>query len=90
MSPLFLAAAIAIAALSLPYVARVIAGPTVFDRVVAVNGIGSKAPAIVVLVGLGYGRLDMFVDIALSLFLLNVVTTLLLARYMREAREDAS
>ena len=90
MSPLFLAAAIGIAALSLPYVARVIAGPTVFDRVVAVNGIGSKAPAIVVLVGLGYGRLDMFVDIALSLFLLNVVTTLLLARYMREAREDAS
>ena len=41
-------------------------------------------PAVVVLIGLGYGRLDMFVDIALSLFLLNVVTTLLLARYMRE------
>lgn len=90
MSPLFLGAAIAISVLCVPYVARVIGGPTVFDRVVGVNGIGSKAPAMVVLIGLDYGRLDMFVDIALSLFLLNVVTTLLLARYMREAREDSA
>lgn len=84
MSTPFLLAALAIVVLTVPYLARVIAGPTVFDRVVAVNGIGSKIPAVVVLIGMGYERVDMFVDIALGLFLLNLVTTLLLARYVRE------
>jgi multicomponent Na+:H+ antiporter subunit F len=84
MSTAFLLAVVAMLLLAVPYLVRVAAGPTVFDRVVALNGVGTKVPALVVLVGLLYDRVDMFVDIALSLFLLNLVLTLLLARYVRE------
>jgi multisubunit Na+/H+ antiporter MnhF subunit len=42
-----------------------------------------------VLVGLIYDRLEMFEDLALALFLLNVFTTLLIARYVRHKAEEA-
>lgn len=70
--------------LMLPYGYRIVVGPTVFDRIVALNGVGTKVPVVLILVGLMYGRVDMFVDLALALFLLNVFTTLLVARYVRE------
>lgn len=69
------------------FAARVIIGPTIFDRVVALNGIGTLVPVLMVLVGLVYGRVDMFVDVALALYLLNLFTTLLVARYVREKAE---
>jgi multisubunit Na+/H+ antiporter MnhF subunit len=34
-----------------------------------------------------YGRVDMFVDLALALYLLNLFTTLLIARYVRDKAE---
>mgnify|MGYP001627624270 CR=1 FL=1 len=86
---LFVFFAVAVLALTLPYLWRVAAGPTVYDRVQALNAIGSTAPVALVLFGLVYGRLDMFVDLALALFLLNVFTTLLVARYARPPRDDA-
>ncbi len=70
--------------LTLPFLGRVVAGPTVYDRVVGLNAVGSMVPLILVLVGLLYGRVENFVDIALALFLLNLFTTLLVARYARE------
>ena len=76
----------AMALMTIPYLIRGIAGPTVFDRLTALNAIGSKVATMIILVGLLYERPNMFVDIALALFLLNFVTTLLLARYVREHR----
>jgi multicomponent Na+:H+ antiporter subunit F len=70
--------------LTLPFLGRVVAGPTVYDRVVGLNAVGSMVPLILVLVGLLYGRVENFVDLALALFLLNLFTTLLVARYARE------
>ncbi|MBI4564724.1 MAG: pH regulation protein F [Planctomycetes bacterium] len=84
MTHVFLAATVATLILAIPYLGRVIAGPTVFDRVVALNGIGTKIAVLMVLVGLLYARADMFVDIALAFYLLNLVTTLLLAKYVKE------
>ena len=46
---------------------RAIFGPTVLDRLIGVNAIGSKTTVLLVLVGLIYGRVDMFVDIALDM-----------------------
>lgn len=69
------------------FTGRVIVGPTIFDRVVALNGIGTLVPVLMVLVGLIYGRVDMFVDVALALYLLNLFTTLLIARYVRAKAE---
>lgn len=82
----FLVLALVVLGLTLPYLWRVSAGPTVYDRVLALNAIGSMAPVVLVLIGLWYERLDMFVDLALALFLLNVFTTLLVARYARPPR----
>lgn len=84
MTAVFLAAALGVVLMSMPYFGRLFAGPTVFDRILALNGLGTKISVLVVLVGLWYERLALFVDIALGLFLLNLVVTLLVARYVRE------
>ena len=70
--------------LVVPFIGRAIAGPTIFDRVVALNGMGTLVPVLLVLIGLRYDREDMFVDMALALFLLNLFMTLLMARYVRD------
>lgn len=84
MTHLFLALVFALLAMAVPYIVRAIRGPTVFDRVIGLNGVGTKVPVFIVLLGLLYERVDMFVDIALALFLLNLIMTLLIARYVRE------
>ena len=43
---------------------RAVFGPTVLDRLIGVNAIGSKTTALLILIGLIYDRVDMFVDIA--------------------------
>jgi multicomponent Na+:H+ antiporter subunit F len=73
--------------LTVPFIGRVIAGPTIFDRVQALNGMGTLIPLLMIMIGLVYGRVDMFVDLALALFLLNLFTTLLVARYVRDQAE---
>jgi len=90
MNAVFIAALLALLALFAPFMFRVIRGPTIFDRVVALNGLGTLVPVILILIGLLYARAEMFVDIALALFLLNLFTTLLIAHYVRRSRgEDA-
>ena len=75
---------IAILGLSLPYIGRVITGPTMFDRVIGLNAVGTKVPLLLIMIVLIYERVDMEVDLVLGLFLLNLVTTLLIAKYVRE------
>lgn len=87
MNLVFAIAGFCLLALTTPFIGRAIAGPTLFDRVVALNGMGTLIPVLMVIVGLNYGRVDMFIDIALALFLLNLFTTLLIARYVRDKAE---
>lgn len=89
MEKVFLAVVFAVLLLMLPYLWRSVQGPTVFDRVQALNGIGTKIPVLLVLVGLVFDRVPMFVDLALALFLLNLFTTLLVAKYIRQRAETA-
>lgn len=84
MSVIFTIIIAAILLLMVPYAVRLLTGPTLFDRIVAMNAIGTKVPVVLVIVGLFYDRLDMFVDLALALLLLNLFMTLLIARYVRE------
>ena len=71
-------------------------GPTVLDRLIGVNAIGSKTTALLILVGLIYGRVDMFVDIALAYALLDAEDpvalgrTVVIARSLRGGRTSAS
>jgi multicomponent Na+:H+ antiporter subunit F len=87
MTAIFIGVTIAVLLIAVPFIFRVSSGPTIFDRVVALNGVGTLVPVTLVLVGLVYDRADMYVDLALALFLLNVFTTLLVARYVRHRAE---
>ncbi len=75
-------------ALMLPALHRAAVGPTGFDRVVAVNVIGTKAAVALVVIGTLFGRADMFVDFALTYALLNFVASLATARYLSRTRSS--
>jgi multicomponent Na+:H+ antiporter subunit F len=87
MTVFFVVALLLVILLSVPFVTRVIVGPTKFDRVVGLNGIGTMVPVLMVLAGVIYGQAEMFVDMAVALYLLNLFTTLLIARYVRDKAE---
>jgi multicomponent Na+:H+ antiporter subunit F len=59
---------------------RVLAGPTLFDRLIGINLIGTKAIILLLLLGVLSGRTEMFVDISLSYALISVVGILTLAK----------
>lgn len=86
LSGIFVAAAAALVVLALAYFYRLAAGPTVFDRILGLSGFGTSTTTILILVGGVYGRLDMFVDIALGYALLNFVGVLAGARYFERTR----
>jgi multicomponent Na+:H+ antiporter subunit F len=78
---------------------RAIWGPTVLDRVLGVNVIGTKTTILIIIIGTLYGRVEMFVDIALAYALLNFIASLAAARFFqrhkqlyikKDIREDAS
>jgi multicomponent Na+:H+ antiporter subunit F len=80
-STLFLGAALALLVLVVVYLYRLVAGPTVFDRLLGLSGFGTKTTLVLLLTGGVYGRLDMFVDLSLAYALLSFVGSLAAARY---------
>ncbi len=82
MSEPLLFVAFSIVILIVVYLYRVIQGPTVFDRVLGLNGISTKAIILLVLIGTIYERVDMFIDISTGYALLNLVGTLAVAKYL--------
>ncbi len=81
MTVLFAAVTIAHLVLVLVYVHRLAVGPTVFDRILGLNAFGTSTTVVLLLVGVVYGREEMFVDIALAYALLSFVGSLAAARY---------
>ena len=65
---------------------RAIFGPTVLDRLIGVNAIGSKTTVLLLLVGLIYNRVNMFVDIAMAYALLNFIAVLAASRYFQKKK----
>ena len=65
---------------------RAVAGPTILDRLIGVNAIGSKTTVLLVLIGLVYRRVDMFVDIALAYAMLNFIAVLAASRYFQKRK----
>jgi multicomponent Na+:H+ antiporter subunit F len=65
---------------------RAVFGPGVLDRLVGVNAIGSKTVVLLVLIGLIYQRVDMFVDIALAYAMLNFIAVLAASRYFQKRK----
>lgn len=65
---------------------RGIFGPTVLDRLIGANAIGSKTVVLLILIGLIYERVDMFVDIALAYAMLNFIAVLAASRYFQKRK----
>lgn len=61
---------------------RALAGPTMFDRVLAANTIGTSAILILALFGFLTGRPE-FLDIGILYALLNLIGTLAVLKYFR-------
>lgn len=65
---------------------RAAVGPTVVDRIAGVNAIGSKTVVLIVLIGFLFGRVEMFVDIALAYAMLNFIAVLAASRYLHKRK----
>jgi multicomponent Na+:H+ antiporter subunit F len=68
-------------ALVLPFW-RVMRGLTIYDRMVGVSVVGTNTVILICLVGQIYGRIDMFVDIAIAYAMLNFSGGLVMAKYL--------
>lgn len=82
MTILFLGVALFIAFLTLVPVYRMVAGLTIYDRVLGVGLMGTNAILLLVLVGFIYDRIDMFVDLAIAYAILNFVGVVAVAKYL--------
>jgi multicomponent Na+:H+ antiporter subunit F len=61
---------------------RSIAGPTVFDRVLAVNSFGTKTVLLIAVYGFLTGRPD-FLDLAMVYALMNFIGTIAVMKFTR-------
>ena len=69
---------------------RAFAGPTFFDRVLAVNLFGTKTVLLISVLGFLFGRPE-FLDIALVYALMNFISVIALLRYVEYSEgRDAS
>jgi multicomponent Na+:H+ antiporter subunit F len=62
---------------------RTIIGPSTLDRLMGLNAIGAKTTVLILLIGFIFGRIEMFVDIALAYAMLNFIAVLTAARYFQ-------
>ena len=66
---------------------RVTWGPNVLNRAVGISAIGTKTLIILLLMGVIYDRIEMFIDISMVYALLNFIGTLVLAKYLERTGE---
>jgi len=83
MQPFWTIGAVAIVLLIFPTLYRMIAGPSIFDRIIGGNMIGTKATVLLLFIGVLFDNVSMFVDISLAYALLNFIGTLAAAKYFQ-------
>lgn len=91
---MFLAAAIALMVAMMLAIVRAFMGPTLYDRILAVNLFGTKTVLFIAVLGYLMGRPE-FLDIALVYALINFITVIGVLRFfeykrgIRHSEEDA-
>jgi len=88
---MYLAASFAIFVTMVLAIIRALAGPSVYDRVLAVNMFGTKTVLLLSVVAFLYGRPD-FLDLALAYALINFISVLAVLQFFenRRSAEDQS
>ena len=79
---MFAVAAIALLVSMALALARACMGPTVFDRILAVNSFGTKTVLLIAVLGFLGGRPD-FLDISLLYALINFISTVAVLKYVK-------
>lgn len=86
MKLFFICTGITLLIMMVPVFYRLIVGPTAIDRIVAVNVIGTKTAVLLIIIGMLFENVAMFVDFALAYALLNFIGSLAAARYLNKTR----
>ena len=86
MTGIFLGIAIYMIVLIALPLYRLIKGPTVFDRVISAGLIGVNSVLLLAVIGFGFDRIDMFVDLAIVYALLNFVGTVAAGKYLERGK----
>jgi len=87
MTNFFLIIGVGMCVLVLACLYRVTRGPDVLNRAVGLSAIGTKTLIILLLMGVIYDRVEMFIDISMVYALLNFIGTLVLAKYLERTGE---
>lgn len=66
---------------------RAIIGPTVYDRILATNAVGTKTIMFVTLLGYISGRTE-FIDMAVIYALITFITTIAILKFAEKGRLD--
>ena len=61
---------------------RILVGPTLFDRILGAGAIASKTMVLILVIGLVFNRLDMFIDITIAYAILNFIGNIAIAKYL--------
>lgn len=77
---MLIAATLAILVVMIMAISRVILGPTLYDRILAVNLFGTKTVLLISLLGFVMGRPE-FLDIAIVYALINFISVIAILRY---------
>lgn len=67
---------------------RLIFGPSILDRVLSANVVGTKTTVLLLLIGILYEDLGMFVDLAVAYALLNFIATLGASKFFIRKKHD--
>ncbi len=86
METIFICASIFLALVMVLSLYRAVFGPTILDRLIGVNAVGSKTTALLILIGLLYRRVDMFVDIAIAYAMLNFIAVLAASKFFQKKK----
>ncbi len=81
MEGMFLAVGIALVLMMFLSLYRVIAGPSILDRILGANVIGTKTTILLLIIGVLFDNVGMYVDIAIAYAMLNFITTLGAAKF---------
>jgi len=84
---IFIISAIILVLLMVLSLIRVVGGPTVLDRILGGNMVGTKTTVLLLLIGVLYEDLGMFVDIAVAYAMLNFIATLAATKYFLRRRK---
>jgi len=84
---MYYVASIAIFLTMILALARALMGPSVYDRVLAVNMFGTKTVLLLALIAFLYGRPD-FLDLALAYALINFIGILAVLQFFQNRRDD--